>query len=190
MSHPEVYILRHGQTEWNATRRMQGWLDSPLTDLGRRQAARQGEILAELGAQDLPVWVSPAGRAVQTAEIALPGADLRTDPRLREISLGGWDGRTADEIEAMGGGRPDGNHPGGGFWWYDTTPGERFDGVAARVADFLQGFEGPAVIVTHGITSMFLRGALLGLPLEAIARLPGGQGVVHHVVAGVTRRIE
>ncbi|MCR8726418.1 histidine phosphatase family protein [Frigidibacter sp. ROC022] len=186
----DIYILRHGQTEWNAARRMQGALDSPLTELGRAQARRQGEILRELGADGLPVHVSPQGRAQATAALALPEARPITDARLREISLGAWDGLTAAEIAAQGGTGPEAFGEGRGFFWYDTTPGEGFEGVAARARSFVADLQGPAVIVTHGITSMFLRGALLGLSIEEIAELPGGQGVVHHLKDGIARRLE
>lgn len=187
---PDIYILRHGQTEWNVARRMQGALDSPLTALGRKQALRQGEILRDIGAAGLPVHVSPQGRARATAALALPGRVPLIDDRLREITLGPWDGKTAAEIGAAGGNSPQSFGLGSGFWWYDTTPGERFAGVEARVRSFVSDLHGSAIIVTHGITSMFLRGAILGLDLDAIADLPGGQGVVHHLCDGVVRLLD
>ena len=188
MSYPELYILRHGETEWNAARRVQGQQDSALTGLGRRQAARQGEILAAAGVLDLPVFVSPQGRARATAEIALAGRTPRVDPRLREISLGVWDGLTRDQIDA---GWPSARDPEDWFLWYDTAPdGEGFPSVAARARAFLDALDGPAVIVTHGITSMFLRGRVLGLDMTGIGALPGGQGVVYHLAGGVQRRLD
>jgi len=181
---PDIYILRHGETEWNRQGRLQGWLDSPLTELGRAQAARQGAVLAAEGAVDLPLWSSPAPRALATAALALPGRSARPDPRLREITLGPWDGLTRAEIAALSPGVPLSAHP---FHWYDLTPGERFEGLRARVAAFMDELDGPSVIVTHGITSRFLRGAALGLDLDGIAALPGGQGVVWHLSAGTER---
>ena len=189
MSHPEVYILRHGQTEWNAIGRMQGWLDSPLTDQGKAQAARQRDILREAGAGELPVYCSTSLRAVATAAIALPGTRPRFDPRLREITLGAWDGRTVEEILATSGDAPAPRDDGFDFWWYDSTPGERFAGVQARIQGFASELNGPAVVVTHGMTSRFLRGALLGLEIEEIADLPGGQGVVYHLKDGTANRL-
>lgn len=186
----DIYILRHGQTEWNAARRMQGGLDSPLTALGKAQARRQGEILRSLGADRLPVHVSPQGRALATVALALPGATPQVDDRLREISLGAWDGLTAEDISALGGDSPASFGEGKGFYWYDTTPGERFAAIEARTRSFVADLQGPAVIVTHGITSMFLRGALLGLDIRAIADLPGGQGVVHHLRDGIATLLE
>jgi probable phosphoglycerate mutase len=188
MSHPELYILRHGETEWNAARRVQGQHDSALTALGRTQAAWQGAILAAAGALHLPIFVSPQGRARATAEIALPGRPATVDDRLREISLGLWDGLTRDEIERRW---PSPDEPGDPFFWYDSAPeGEGFAAVAARVGGFLDDLTGPAVIVTHGIASMFLRGRLLGLDLDGIGGLPGGQGVVYHLKYGRQRRLD
>ena len=63
-----LYVLRHGQTEWNAQRRMQGRLNSPLTDQGKVQADAHGAVLKQLGGVDR-LWVSSAGRAQQTAEL-------------------------------------------------------------------------------------------------------------------------
>ena len=66
---PELYLLRHGETEWNVQGRLQGRLDSPLTERGQEQARRQAELLAAL--PPMAAWASPAGRAVATARIAL-----------------------------------------------------------------------------------------------------------------------
>ena len=66
MAYPELYILRHGETEWNATNRMQGRLNSPLTDKGKRDATRQGNILRGLNLSGFSFLSSPSGRAFQT----------------------------------------------------------------------------------------------------------------------------
>ncbi|MGC1430418.1 MAG: histidine phosphatase family protein [Albidovulum sp.] len=189
--HHELFILRHGQTEWNAEGRMQGALDSPLTARGREQAARQAEILAAagVGAQSYEFWVSPQGRARQTADIALAPfeAGLVIDSRLQEISLGPYDGLTHAEIETR--------HPGAfaqsdPFLWYDTAPGgEGFAAFDARLRGVLADLSRPAVIVTHGMVSRFLRGAVLGLGLGEISALTGGQGVVYHLKNGVQTRL-
>nr|MCW1951852.1 histidine phosphatase family protein [Octadecabacter sp.] len=95
MTYPELYILRHGQTVWNAEDRMQGWLNSPLTPKGEADAARQGEILRSIDLAGFDFWSSPSGRAIQTAGIACgPLAEaVHTDIRLREIGVGDWAGR-------------------------------------------------------------------------------------------------
>lgn len=189
MTYPELFILRHGETEWNRAGRMQGHLDSPLTAKGRDQAARQAVLLAEETLpEDATFWVSPQPRARTTAAIALGAAAdaLSVDPRLREIHLGAWDGLTRTDIDAEAPGILD-----MGFMaWMDHAPGgEGLTGLRARVADWLGALTGPAVVVTHGITSRMIRGVVLGLDVPGMEALPGGQGVIYHVRDGVHRMI-
>lgn len=91
-----LYLTRHGETELNRAGRLQGRMDSSLTDRGCQQAHRVAEKLSSV-ISDTPIilWVSPLGRAQQTACIIsdyLAVAETRTDPRLAEISLGDWKG--------------------------------------------------------------------------------------------------
>jgi len=188
--YPELFVLRHGQTSWNAEGRHQGQMDSALTELGRLQAMRQGRHLAalELSGRLVDCFVSPLGRARATAEIALAaiGRTATVDARLAEIDFGEWQGLTRAEIDL---GWPDtrGAHP---FDWHFTAPrGEEFDVMLARVSAFLDHLGGPAVIVTHGITSRLLRGLWLGLDRAGMAALDGGQGVVFHLCDGRQTRI-
>ena len=178
---PELFILRHGQTEWNAQHRMQGWLNSPLTEQGKSEATRQFEILRAVNLEGFSAISSPSGRAFQTAAIALgPLVDtIHTDPRLREIDVGEWSGARRDDLPQFDG-------PDGYLRQYEAAPGgEGLAGVAARIADFLSNLEGPAILVTHGITSRVMREMIVG---EAALQGPGpnaGQGVVYHLKNGV-----
>lgn len=190
--YPELYVLRHGETVWNAEGRMQGTLDSPLTERGCAQARRQGEILASLGLGGVThrFFVSPQGRARQTAGIVLGplGVVPTLDARLREIGLGAYEGLTHADIERRFPGAYDQQDA---FLWYDTVPGgEGFAALAERVAGFLSDLDGPAVVIAHGMLSKFLRGAVLGLDLAATGALPGGQGVVYHLKDGAHRRLD
>ncbi|MCV2863842.1 histidine phosphatase family protein [Albidovulum sediminicola] len=189
---PELFVLRHGETLWNAEGRIQGALDSPLTERGIAQARRQAQILADLGLgpRTHRFYVSPQGRARQTAGIVLSplGVNPEVDTRLREIAMGAYEGLTRDEIRQRFPGAFDEQDP---FLWYDTAPrGEGFAALQARVENFLAGLTGPSVIIAHGMLSRFLRGAVLGLELEGIAALPGGQGVVYHLQDGHHRRLD
>ncbi|MDJ1009762.1 MAG: histidine phosphatase family protein [Paracoccaceae bacterium] len=189
MTYAELFILRHGETEWNRAGRMQGGLDSPLTALGREQAVRQRDLVAGLELpSDMPVHVSPQGRARATAEIVLGDriAGARFDDRLREIHLGDWDGLTRAEIDRRAPGLDDC----GMIGWMDLAPGgEGLAGLEARVADWLAGLDGPAITVTHGTTSRMIRRLVLGLDLDGMEELPGGQGIIYHLRAGEHRRI-
>ncbi len=179
MSYPDLWILRHGETEWNAAGRMQGHMDSPLTERGRAQAARQRALLADLDFDAVDVWMSPLGRAVQTAAIALGGRArvLRSDDRLMEIGVGAWQGQARSELTL--------SQDQDGLFYYDSAPGgEGFPALQARCKAFLDGLERPAVLVTHGITSRMLRLVAMGEGIDKLSDLPGGQGVVHVVRAG------
>src|ERR1700761_2852217 len=108
MSRPAIYFIRHGQTEWNEQKRIQGGKDSPLTEVGRQQSIRAGHVLETILKRDgrsalaLDFVASPLGRARQTMELVrgtmhLPLAGYRIDGRLRELSYGQWEGSTLAE---------------------------------------------------------------------------------------------
>jgi len=178
MTHPELFILRHGETTWNAENRMQGELNSPLTQKGLRDAARQREILATCELMGFAFLTSPQGRALQTAGIALAGiADhIRTDDRLREIGVGDWSGRLRDEL-------PMPKEPYKSQ--YEIAPnGEGFARLKVRCREFLADLKGPAVLVTHGITSSMLRGLVVGERAHAERHSHAGQGRVYHLKDG------
>ena len=177
---PELLVLRHGETEWNAAGRLQGGLDSPLTPRGQAQARAMGAHLAARGvtAATHRLVASPQGRARATAGLVMPGASALLDDRLREIGMGEWSGLTMDEIARR--------------WpatrgldlvaFYAAIPGgERFDDLWARVRGVLDAITGPTVLVTHGITARFLCAAALGQGPAGLASFPGGQGVIHRL---------
>ena len=96
-----MWLVRHGQSTWNAEGRIQGQSGAGLSPLGMRQAVAVAEVLAETLGGALVV-TSDLTRARATAEpvaVAL-GADLAVDPALRERSFGNWEGRTVAELEA------------------------------------------------------------------------------------------
>ncbi|MGR3465385.1 histidine phosphatase family protein [Limimaricola sp.] len=179
---PEIYVLRHGETEWNRARRMQGGFDSQLTETGRAQARAMGRMLAARGvdATSHLLLSSPQGRAVETARLAF-GAAPTPDPRLREIAMGDWSGLGRDEIDARWPGPP-GEHF---IDFYARAPnGEGFVALWARCADLLADLDRPAILVTHGMTSRVLRTIAMGRSRADLARLPGGQGVVFRLSGG------
>jgi 2,3-bisphosphoglycerate-dependent phosphoglycerate mutase len=99
-SHTELYLLRHGETQWNLEKRFQGHQDSPLTENGRKQALQLAEILSSVHF-DLLIS-SDLGRAIETAKILnevlhIPG--FSTDSLLRERNFGQFHGLTRQEAE-------------------------------------------------------------------------------------------
>ncbi|HEY6633619.1 MAG TPA: histidine phosphatase family protein, partial [Rhizobiaceae bacterium] len=103
---PLCYFVRHGQTGWNAELRLQGQADTDMTELGRRQAARNGRRLAELvdKPDDFDFVASPLKRTRETMELVraamgLPTRGYRVDARLMEVHFGDWQGFTHAELE-------------------------------------------------------------------------------------------
>ena len=95
----ELWLVRHGETTYNAARRIAGWCDPPLTDLGRQQAMAVGPKLD--GTKFDSVWSSNLQRAVETSRLAW--GDATPDERLRECNFGAWEGRPFDEVDAAAG---------------------------------------------------------------------------------------
>lgn len=85
-----LYIVRHGQTDWNVERRIQGWMDIPLNDVGRAQAAELKEKLKDVDFAFC--FSSDLQRAVETAHILTNSMEVRKDERLRERNFGPWEG--------------------------------------------------------------------------------------------------
>lgn len=149
-----LYIIRHGETEWNTEKRMQGRLDSDLTEKGRNDALLLGERLKDTVFDR--IISSPSQRTVDTAQLVRGKRPIpiETDERLMEISLGDWQGKTEDEIKALFPSQYDlyWNHPSK----YENPEGERFIDVMDRVANFLEELvnttpSGNVLVVTHGV---------------------------------------
>lgn len=187
MALPDIYVLRHGETEWNAEDRMQGWLDSPLTERGEEQARAQGRLLRTHGIDQAPAYCSTLGRTRHTAEIALRDhrVPIQFDHRLREINVGSLQGQVRAEAKRT---HPKLFREDDWLSWYDNAPGgEHFAGLESRCRAFLSDIEDmsePVVIVTHGITSRMIRAMALGLTAADMGDLPGGQGIIHSVCDG------
>ncbi|MRW91805.1 histidine phosphatase family protein [Duganella sp. FT80W] len=100
MNHTTILLIRHGETAWNAVRRLQGHIDIPLNEEGERQAAALGRALA--GEQLDAIVSSDLQRAMQTAKAVAAqhkGLALRTDPQLRERAYGVFEGMLYNDIE-------------------------------------------------------------------------------------------
>ncbi len=180
------YLVRHGETEWNAAGRYQGAKDSPLTERGCAQARQTGRKLASVirGRSPLLAYVSPLGRAAQTAAFiaeSLP-LDIRVEPRLAEISAGAWDGMSMYEIDMEYPGALSGSGP--HDWYFSGPGGETFEAAFDRVSSWLGGATQPALIVTHGLASRLVRGAYCGLPKPDMLHLPVPQDGFYRLAGG------
>jgi probable phosphoglycerate mutase len=139
-----ILLVRHGQSEWNASGRWQGQADPPLSELGEDQAVSAARALGIVDA----IYASDLVRAHHTAELvaAQLGADVAVEPRLRERKAGEWEGRTRAEIdEGWPGYLETGRRPAG----YEPD-----DSVLDRVLAVLDAIaathDGDVLVVTHG----------------------------------------
>lgn len=181
-SHRIVYI-RHGETDWNAEGRLQGQKEIPINERGREQAAEAGRRLAKLQLEPdrLPWLVSPMHRTRETAQIARRSLGLEpnsfvTDPRLREISFGIWEGLTWKELrkaepEAASGREAD-------KWNFVPPEGESYAMLAERVRPVAAELDRDVIIVGHGGVARTMLFLLCGLPQEQAPSVEIWQGRV------------
>ncbi len=155
--YPTIWFLRHGETFWNAERRIQGQLESDLTPRGTRQAEIQARLMAPALASGPPCYVSPLRRAQQTAGIALAGRSFLTDPRMAEAHAGDWQGLLRADVDRDNHDQVDGRTP--SLEVFLKAPGsEGFDAFQTRIQAFLDDLTEPSVIVAHGLLGQVLRG--------------------------------
>jgi len=155
--YPLVYIVRHGQTAWNAEFRLQGQADTDLDELGREQATGNGYRLARLAhdPEGFDFVASPMKRTRETMEriraaMKLDPDAYRTDPHLVEVNFGDWQGFTFAELETR--------YPGASRTraldkWNFRPPGEgaeSYQMLLERVKPWFDALEHKTICVTHG----------------------------------------
>ena len=171
-----LYLVRHGETDWNKDQRYQGQTDIPLNETGRAQAARNGEILKSLmpGIASADFISSPLSRAIETMEILRRSLGLdvkayRLEPKLLEVHYGHWEGHLASELlrsdpEGVAGKNAD------VFGWRPRG-GESYADLQDRISDWLQTVDRDTVAISHGGVSRVARGAVLGLDTSLVPTL-------------------
>lgn len=199
MPRPVLYFARHGQTDWNAERRLQGQRDIPLNALGRAQSSHCAGILRDLLERDrrvlseLDYVSSPLGRARETMELLRAGLGLepvgyRTDARLMEMSFGRWEGYTFEELklrEAESLAARDLDRLG-----YVVPDGESYRQLAARVRAWYDGLERDTVAAAHGGVCRALMSELGAMPNHTGSTGEIGQGVIYVFSAAGLARYE
>jgi broad specificity phosphatase PhoE len=194
---PVFYFVRHGETDWNAERRLQGQLDIALNDVGRRQSAQcaatlRGLIAARRKAPaDFAFISSPLSRARETMEILRSGLDLPPDgyaiePRLAELSFGRWEGLTYAEVRALDGAALAVRER--DKWNFTTPEGESYAGLLVRVRAWHAGVKDDVIVAAHGGVARVLM-VLFGVRTPQDAPLGDvGQGVVYEFGPGVMKQ--
>ncbi|TOK24209.1 phosphoglycerate mutase [Vibrio parahaemolyticus] len=161
-----IFVLRHGETEFNADEKLQGHCNSSLTSKGSDQARRVGTTLKQyVENRPFRVYSSTLGRALQTSQIVCEELNysyenLNKEPRLKEFSLGEWEQRTIPSLE-----QEIPNLLAQNDWYLQAPNCETYESVRERLSSWLSdvAHDEDIVVVSHGLTGIVLRGLLLGM---------------------------
>ncbi|MEK5078011.1 histidine phosphatase family protein [Solibacillus sp. FSL W7-1436] len=149
-----LYLVRHGQTEWNIQKRMQGWEDSALTEKGVNNAIALRKKLE--GVEFAAAYTSTSERTIETARLIIDKRNLaiNTNEDLREMNLGEWEGKTLDEIKDF---YPEQYK----YFWenpalYEPIGGETFEQLinrAIKVLNYIisKHINGNILVITHSV---------------------------------------
>ena len=189
MSKRRIFLVRHGETDWNLAGRLQGSHDIPLNDLGREQAAQTARVIERLSGDPHPLGyvASPLGRAAQTmailrSELGLAPDSFRRDERLKEVSFGRWEGSTWPDLrrrDPVSVAARDADP-----WNYVPPGGESYAMLMTRVLAAISDIAQDTVVVTHGGVVRVLLHALAGMPEAQATEQPVRQGAVYLVEDG------
>ena len=160
----DLYLVRHGETEWSASGRHTGRTDIPLTARGERDAAWLATRLK--AAQFTHVYASPRMRARRTCELAGWGAAAVVEPDLAEWDYGDYEGLSTDEILKV--------RPGWSLFRDGCPHGESPEQASARADRLLgrlRGLDGNVALVSHGHFGRLLGARWVGLPVVDCALL-------------------
>jgi broad specificity phosphatase PhoE len=160
----ELYLIRHGETEWSRARRHTGRTDLPLSPAGEAEAKALGQHLRGLEVDR--VLSSPLTRATATAQLAGFGDRVELNDTLLEFDYGDYEGLTSAEIRAT--------HPGWDLFRDGCPGGETVEAAAARARKLLDSLidtEGRIMLFSHGHQLRILTTCYLGLPPDAARHL-------------------
>lgn len=180
-----IYFARHGETEWNARRWVQGSTDTALNSVGEEQARRLAETLAALETPITYVYSSEMQRAKRTGQIVAERLGVPFEPRpgLQELNLGDWEGHTWRQIEK---GWPEEYR-----YWEDyksiarAPNGECYDELLERfvgaVLRIVREAKGDVLIVSHSACMLSFQAALNRTPIESMLKdycAPNAEAIV------------
>lgn len=194
MPRPVLYYVRHGETDWNVARRLQGHQDVPLNARGRAQARHCGEVLRDLFVREgldplaLDYVSSPLARARQTmmlvrAALGIDAEAYSVADELTEISFGDWEGFTIAQLRARDPQRLAAREH--DKWHFLPPGGESYKSVSARMYEWYGRLSRDTVATAHGGTARGLMAAV-GIAKPAVAPLIDIEQGVVYVFAGDT----
>jgi probable phosphoglycerate mutase len=157
----EIYLIRHGETEWARDGKHTGLTDIPLTEKGESQAASLGRRLESLNFKH--IFSSPLKRALDTCAIC--GFDPQVDKDLVEVDYGAYEGLTLDEIHST--------NPKWDVFKNGAPNGESIDTLTARAKKFLkkaESLEGKIAVFSSGHFSRILATQWLEIPIKDARR--------------------
>ena len=160
----ELYLIRHGETEWSRARRHTGRTDLPLSPAGEAEARALGQHLRGLEVDR--VLSSPLSRATTTADLAGFGERVELTDALLEVDYGDYEGLTTTEIRA--------SRPGWDLFRDGCPGGETVEDAAARACgllDDLGAADGRVLLFSHGHQLRILTAVFLGLPPDTARHL-------------------
>ena len=193
-----LILVRHGESEWNRAGRIQGQVNTPLTDLGINQAKAIRDYLSGiLLNQELEIYTSPLDRALQTAEIIAQGIDhpsskIIIEERLNDFNVGeisgtfGWD-KVAEIFPEQAQLRlqdPMRFHPSGG------ESGAEFEARLRSLLEDLMDDGTLKLMVSHGIVNKFIRGILKNLSGKEMVELGESQNTIYRLEQGEETEIK
>ena len=193
-----LILVRHGESEWNRAGRIQGQINSPLTDLGINQAKAIRDYLSGiLLNQQLEIYTSPLDRALQTAEIIAQGIEYPSrkiiiEERLNDFNVGeisgtfGWD-KVAEIFPEQAQLRlqdPMRFHPSGG------ESGAEFEARLRSLLEDLKDDGTLKLMVSHGIVNKFIRGILKNLSGKEMVELGESQNTIYRLEEGEETEIK
>lgn len=170
-----IFMVRHGQTEWNKAHRLQGHKDSPLTPLGREQAMQTKQALAQYNIHK--AYTSPLQRAQDTLALIIEGRNLEVvlTENLKEMHLGPWEGKTKQETQ-------DTNPDQFAYFWnqqdkFVLAGAETYQQLQNRVVAELQAIFSKEqgkniVVVSHWLAIKAAMAFYTNTPLNELSHLP------------------
>lgn len=168
----KLYITRHGQTQWNTIKKLQGWKDSPLTEEGIKRAEKLAKRLKSIDFDK--IYSSPQKRALDTAKILnYKDIEIVTLDELKELGLGKWEGMRLPEVEK--------EYP-EEYYLYFNKPhlykplgGETYDELFLRVKSALEHIleqkDENVLIVSHGVTIKAIIALLKDMKIEDFVKM-------------------